>query len=287
MEKLRNSLYQHVEVLAEEISERSIGSYSRLEKAADYIHDSLEELGYSVREQVYKMQQDYRNVIAEVPGTAADKEIIVVGAHYDTVIGTPGADDNASGVAALLELARMCKNVRFKRTVRFVAFSLEEPPVFRTEFMGSRVYARRARQIGENIVAMLCLESVGFYTDVEGSQDYPLPLMSLFYPKQGNFVAVVGNFGSRDLVNKVEGNIKESCQVPVETLVSPSIVPGVDFSDHASFWEEDYPAVMITDTAMYRNPNYHRITDTIKTLDFETLSELVKGLFYTIRSLDD
>jgi hypothetical protein len=286
MEILQQNLYQHVHTLSDKIGERSLIRYTRLEQAADYIQSHLGSLGYKVEEQIYRMQgRDYRNLIATLPGRNIPQEIILVGAHYDTVTGTPGADDNASGVAGLLELARLCKNMELARTLRFVAFSLEEPPVFNSRYMGSRVYARQARLDKQNIVAMLCLESIGYYSHKENSQEFPLPIMRFFYPNQGNFIAVVGNLSSWNLVNRVKDNLKESCQVPVETLISPSLVPGVDFSDHASFWKEGYPAVMITDSALYRNPYYHLPSDTIHTLDFDSLTAVVKGVFHTIRKL--
>jgi Zn-dependent M28 family amino/carboxypeptidase len=286
MEMLERKLYQHVRILSVEIGERSLAHYAHLEQAAEYTRGYLKGLGYRVEEQVYRMEdRDYRNLIAVKPGGSAAQEVIVVGAHYDTVAGTPGADDNASGVAGLLELARLCQGTDFKRTIKFVAFSLEEPPVFRSPYMGSRVYAQRAHEAGEDVVAMLCLESIGYYSGEEGSQGFPLPLMGLFYPSRGNFVAVVGNFSSRRLVQRVARGLKQGCKVPVEMLIGPSLVPGVDFSDHASFWREGYPAVMITDSAFCRNPHYHMPTDMIDTLDFGSLAEVVKGLLHTIRIL--
>ncbi len=286
MEGLQQNLYRHIQVLSEEIGERSLARYANLERAADYIRDYLNSLGYRVQEQVYRRgERDYRNLVAELPGSALPGEIIVVGAHYDTVVDTPGADDNASGVAGLLELARLSQGLKFKRTLRFVAFSLEEPPVFGTQYMGSMVYARRARQQGDNITAMLCLESIGYYRKEVESQEYPLPLMNLFYPERGNFIAVVGDFPCWRLVRRVVRSLKKGAQVPVETLLSPSFVRGVDFSDHASFWKEGYPALMITDSAMYRNPHYHQPSDTLQTLDFDLLAEVVKGVFHAIQVL--
>ncbi len=287
MEFLGQNLYQHVQTLSEKIGERSLAHYDKLEQTAGYIRDYFRSLGYRVDEQVYQRgKKEYRNLIAELPGSSVPDEIILLGAHYDTVVGTPGADDNASGVAGLLELARLCKDLGPKRTLRFVAFSLEEPPVFKTEHMGSRVYAQRASEQKDDIIAMLCLESIGYYSNEKDSQAYPLPLMSLFYPEQGNFIAVVGNFNSMSLLRKVARGIKRGSNVPVETLTSPAFIIGVGFSDHASFWDEGYSAVMITDSAMFRNPNYHRLSDTIDTLNFELLSETVKGVFNTIQALD-
>jgi Zn-dependent M28 family amino/carboxypeptidase len=287
MEILKQKLYQHVQVLSVDIGDRSLSYHTHLEQAAEYIKEYMKVSGYKTENQIYQMNhRDYRNVIAIKPGKRKPQEVIVIGAHYDTVLGTPGADDNASGVAGLLELARLCQDRDFNHTLKFVAFTLEEPPVFRSKHMGSRVYARRAREAGENITTMLCLESIGYYTDEEKSQSFPLPLMGYFYPNQGNFVVVIGNFTSNRLVRRVAKGINAGCSIPVETFIGPSIVPGVDFSDHASFWKYDYPAVMITDSAFCRNPHYHLASDTIDTLDFDSLAEVLKGVLHTIKALD-
>jgi Zn-dependent M28 family amino/carboxypeptidase len=208
----------------------------------------------------------------------------LVGAHYDTAVFTPGADDNASGVAVLLELARLFQSVSSARTVRFAFFSTEEPPFFRTDDMGSRRYVERLKTRAETVSAMLCLEMVGYFSDEKSSQKYP-PLLRFFYPSEGNFAAVVGDFGSRQLVRRVAREIRASCRVPVESASLPRPVPGVDFSDHLNFWREGIPAVMVTDTAFYRNPHYHGPTDTPDKLDYILMSELTKGLASAVRAL--
>ncbi|MCX7635348.1 MAG: M20/M25/M40 family metallo-hydrolase, partial [Syntrophales bacterium] len=227
----------------------------------------------------------FSNIMVTIPGRKFPQEVVLVGAHYDTVAGTPGADDNASAVAALLELCRILKNDEPERSIKFVFFTLEEPPIFRSPYQGSVVYARAARARGENIVAMICLEMLGYYSDTKGGQGFPIPLMAALYSTTPNFIAVVGNFASRHLVGTVARSLRSAGTVAVETLTAFGLIPGVDLSDHRSFWDEGYPAVMITDTAFYRNPNYHTEGDTIATLDFSYLSALLEALVKMTRDL--
>jgi hypothetical protein len=279
-------LYQHVEYLSITIGSRSIFEYEKIEAAKHYIVSTLEHMGLTPSLQHFEYdQKKYSNIIVTVKGNATPDETVIIGAHYDTVYGTPGADDNASAVAVLLELCRVLKNVSPERTVKFIFFTLEEPPAFRTESMGSYVYAKRAQERGERIQAMLCLEMVGYYNDRKRGQSFPLPFMSLMYPSTPNFIAVVGNLASRSLTKKVAASIRKSSPIPVETLSTVSTVPGVDFSDHRSFWLMGYKAVMITDTAFYRNPNYHGERDTIDTLDFAKMSCLLAGLVCAVKDL--
>lgn len=279
MDDLVLNLKSHVMELSGRIGERNAVRYESLNKAADYIEKCFKAYGYEPESQFYVLEgRKYRNIHVTVPGNRAPGEIIVVGAHYDTVIGTPGADDNASGVAGLLELSRLFAGESPGRTIRFAAFTNEEPPFFRTGNMGSRVYAREARKNRENIVAMLCLEMIGYFSADKGTQGYPLPLMNAFYPKTADFIAVVGNLGSRSLVHRVAGSMKGRSGVGVESLATVAWVPGVDFSDHYSFYQEGYRAVMITDTAFYRNANYHMHTDTPDTLDYASMAQVVHGL---------
>lgn len=281
-------LYRHVEKLAVEIGSRSVFEYDKLSAAKEYILSCLTEMGYLPDVQEYSYQKGvFSNIIVSKPGTMPHQGVVVIGAHYDTVVGTPGADDNASAVALLLELCRLVKDCEPERTIRLVFFALEEPPIFRTEFMGSAVYARAAKEKGETIAAMIALEMLGYYSEREGGQGYPLPLMSLIYPSKPDFIAVVGNMPSRSLVEAVAGSLRKSGGVSVETLTTVPVVPGVDFSDHRSFWEQGYPAVMITDTAFFRNPNYHSGNDTIDTLDFERMSLLLRGLLQVAKDLAD
>jgi Zn-dependent M28 family amino/carboxypeptidase len=225
-----------------------------------------------------------RNLSAEIPGSTKPEEIVIVGAHYDTVYDCPGADDNTSGVAALLELARLLKDSHPARTLRFVAFVNEEPPWFQTESMGSLVYAREAHRKHEKIVAAISLETIGMYSDRPGSQQYPEP-MGLLYPDRGNFIGFVGNLSSRALVRNAIQVFRQSASIPSQGSAAPEFLSGVGWSDHWSFWQEGYPAVMVTDTAPFRNPNYHRPTDKPDTLDYASMARVVTGLQQVVTSL--
>ena len=286
---VRARLEAMVRTLAQTIGPRSYRDTASLAAAADFITQSFEAGGYTVTFQPYEVQGlTYRNLIAERQGTEEPEHILIVGAHYDTVEGTPGADDNASGVAVLLELARLHTETRFRKTVRFVAFTLEEPPFFRSRQMGSRVYARSLKAQGEQVEAMLCLEMVGYHSQEQGSQSFPFPLFWLrwHYPTTGNFITVVSNSASEPLQIHVRDALKATMALPVETFTGPWWIPGVDLSDHSSFWKEDYPAVMLTDTAYLRNPHYHRDSDKPDTLDYGAMAELVKGMSVALLALD-
>ncbi len=281
-----HNLYAHVEYLSEAVGSRSIREPHKIALARDYIFKTLNSYGLSPELQDYSVGGNvFSNIVVTLPGKGKPEEIIVVGAHYDTVSGSPGADDNASAVAMLLESARLIKDDVLERTTKLVFFTLEEPPIFGTEDMGSRVFARQAKKSGMDIKAMICLEMVGYFSEKKGGQAFPLPLMNLVYPSTPNFIAVIGNLKSRKLVDQVGQGLKRGCQVPVETLSAPSIVPGISLSDHSSFWKEGYSAVMITDTAFYRNPNYHQASDTKETLNYEVMAELLKGLVHVIHNL--
>lgn len=279
-------LYGHVERLSVKIGSRSVYEYDELTAAKEYILSSLKAMGHTPVLQDYPYRDRiFSNIIVSIPGKTDPGDIVLIGAHYDTVAGTPGADDNASAVALLLEMCRLLRHETPERTLRLVFFTLEEPPVFRSDFMGSAVHAREARSRQENIVAMISLEMLGYYSDEKGGQSFPFPLMSLIYPTTPDFVAVVGNLSSRGLVNNIASSMRKTGGIGVETLSTFSFVPGIDFSDHRSFWKMDYPAVMITDTAFYRNPNYHTEKDTIDTLDFTRMSALLPALVQAAKDL--
>ncbi|HWP01518.1 MAG TPA: M28 family peptidase [Methylococcus sp.] len=284
--QLRGRLERHVKALAGEIGERHLWRPEALAAAAAYIERTLADMGYAVVSQTYVTHgRSVRNLEAELEGTVPEGGIVVIGAHYDTVPGSPGANDNASGVAALLELARLAKGSRPARTLRFVAFVNEEPPLFYTKVMGSRVYARRARERGENIVAMISLETIGYYTEAPGSQGYPIPFFHLFYPSRGDFLAFVGNIASRDLVRRSIAAFRRHAAFPSEGVAAPGWVGGVHWSDHWSFWQEGYPAIMVTDTALFRYPHYHAASDTPDRLDFDGLARVVAGLGAVVADL--
>lgn len=283
-ETIRSNLEDTVRYLSHNIGQRSFLDIKRLNEAALYIEERLISINYKVeRQEFYFRGNSYFNIITKIKGINPDKRPIVIGAHYDTVVGTPGADDNASGVAALLELARLGISSRPVRDIIFVAFCLEEPPVFMTSRMGSFIFAKSLRQKGIKIEGMISLEMLGYFSDRKGSQLYPLSVFRLFYPNQGDFVAFVGNISSRSFTRRFLNIFRSVSSFPVESLNAPSIIPGVDFSDHRSFWRFGYPAFMITDTAFYRNPNYHGPGDVSSTLDYQRMEELVIGLYKTIK----
>ncbi len=275
---LAKRLRGHVDMLAGTIGERNTASYSQLRQSAAYIGGRFRELGYIVREEPYLADgKEVANIEAERKGGARPAEIVVIGAHYDSIPGSPAANDNASGVAAVLELARLFKDSKPARTIRFVAFVNEEPPWFTTAQMGSRVYARKARERGEKIVAMLSLETIGYFSDEPGSQHYPA-IFNIFYPDRGNFVCFVGNLGSRSLVRRVIGTFRETTPFPSEGVAAPAWIQGIGWSDHWSFWQEGYPALMVTDTAPFRYPHYHEPSDTPDKLDYGRMARVVSGL---------
>jgi Zn-dependent M28 family amino/carboxypeptidase len=275
---IHDNLKRHVAVLAGRIGERNVWRPEAMAAAASYIQESLEDAGYTVNVQPFTSRDlTVNNIEAVLPGHGAADEIIVIGAHYDSVADSPGADDNASGVAALLELARLLAGSTLPRTVRFVAFANEEAPFFYGDEMGSNLYAIRAQGQGERIEAMLSLETMGYYTDQPGSQRYPFPF-SLFYPDTGNFIGFVGNLASRTLVRRVVGAFRASTPFPSEGVAAPSGIEGVHWSDHWSFWEAGYPAIMVTDTAPFRYPHYHAATDTPEQFDYTGLARVTGGL---------
>jgi len=276
-----------VRVLAETIGSRTFRTQANLNATAEFITRSFESAGYTVTFHSYDVQDlTVRNIIAERRGSEEPDRVLILGAHYDTAEGTPGADDNASGIAVLLELARLHAETPFRKTVRFIAFTLEESPFFRSPHMGSRVYARSLRARGELVDAMISLEMVGYFSNEEGSQSFPFFWLRWMFPTRGNFITVVSNLTSTALQEQVRDGLKATMTLPVETFTGPWWIPGVDLSDHGSFWNEGYPAVMLTDTAFYRNPNYHEATDVPETLDYEAMAELVEGMSEVLMSLD-
>ena len=277
--RLTDHLRKHITVLSEEIGERNVWRDGTLDVTADYIEESLRSMGYEVASQAYTVRgQAVRNLEAVLNGTSLSKEIVVIGAHYDTVKGSPGANDNASGVAALLEIARLLSGKRLARSVRFVAFVNEEAPFFYTWEMGSHRYARRAHEHDDNIIAMLSLETIGYYSDAESSQHYPNPLYSWLYPNIGNFIGFVGNIASRQLVQQCLESFRRQNAFPSEGVAAPGWMLGIHWSDHWSFWQEGYSAVMVTDMALFRYPHYHASTDQPDKIDYTNLARVVSGL---------
>ena len=278
-ERLAKHLRKHIAVLSEEIGERNLWRNRTLDATADYIEKTLQAAGYTVSSQVYTVQgTSVRNLEAVHGGTSLAEEIVLIGAHYDTFSGSPGANDNASGVAALIEIARLLAAKTLARSVRFVAFVNEEAPFFYTWKMGSHRYARRAHERGDNITAMLSLETIGYYSDADGSQQYPNPVYAWLYPNTGNFIGFVGNLASRKLVRQCLGSFRRHSAFPSEGIAAPGRMMGIHWSDHWSFWQEGYAAVMVTDTALFRYPHYHATTDTPDKIDYERLARVVAGL---------
>lgn len=263
-----------------ELGERNTFVPENLKAAAALLDRELAAAGYRVERQTYRVEGDavdVDNLIVEIRGSRRPKEIVVIGAHYDSVSGTEGADDNASGAAALLALARRFARSKPERTLRFVAFANEEPPHFQTRDMGSWQYAKRCHDRGETVVAMLSLESLGYYDDTPGSQQYPPPLSAL-YPDTANFVAFASNVASRALTAQCARAFRARTSFPLETASLPEVVTGIGWSDQWSFWQFGWPAVMVTDTAPYRNPNYHEASDRPATLDYARMAQVVEGL---------
>jgi hypothetical protein len=285
----KEHLRQDVEVLAAMDPPRKAQNVIALDKSAEYILAEFKKAGG--RTDIQRFTQDgkeYKNVICSFGPEAGER--IVIGAHYDVQGDQPGADDNASGVAGLLELSRLVHALQpdLKCRVDFVAYTLEEGQFWKHPFdrhVGSHIHAKSLADAGVQVRAMICLEMIGYFSDSPNSQSFPLFFLKWFYPSKGNFIAVVGKWGQGSFVKKTQKLLSDSSQTAVESITASSLLPGVGFSDHQSYWRFGYPAVMITDTAFYRNKNYHKATDKADTLDFDRMAEVVKGLYWTITHL--
>lgn len=280
------NLQAHVTALTVEIGERSVYLPANLERTTDYIETFYRNLNLPVELETYRYHNlTAANVISEIDFSGRPAKRYLLGAHYDSVSGTVGADDNASAIAVQLETARALCRLKERQdsdvAVKCVSFALEEPPAFLTRYRGSRVHARKARDAGEQIDGMLCLEMVGYRCHRPGCQNYPFPLSRMNYPRQGDFIGIVGNLHSRNLTRSLYKAFQRNRDLPVVKLTVPFggwLMPSIRLSDHSSFWEQGYKAVMITDTAFYRNPHYHLESDTMDKLDFDFMAELVKSL---------
>lgn len=277
-ERIRDNLKTHVETLAISIGPRNLTSFGELERTADYIRQYLLQQEYVVSEDTYEGNgRTFRVLYTMLQGTGHPTEPFVVGAHYDTVDGSPGADDNASGVATVLELARTMKNSEPARPIIFAFFPNEEPPYFQTKDMGSLVFAKEFHHGISKFAGMIAVEAIGYYSDQPGSQKYPIAISS-FYPKQGNFIGFVGDTNSRELLKKAIAEFRLSTHFPSEGASVPTSIEGVGWSDHWSFWQVGVPAIMVTDTAPFRYPFYHRAEDTPDKLDFDKMARVTLGL---------
>jgi hypothetical protein len=283
---LAQRLRQHVEAIASR--PHNIAHYAELEAAAAYIEGALAGIGYGVVAQVFEADgRSVRNIEATVEpagGTAAAAKSLVIGAHYDSAGSAPGANDNGTGTAAVIELARLLKDASLGHRLRLVLFVNEEPPYFHTAEMGSLRYADALAARGEPVAGMLSLETLGSFSDAPGSQSYPWPL-SAFFPDTANFIAFVGMPASRGLVARAIGSFRSHTAFPSVGGVAPAAIPGIDWSDHWSFARLGIPALMVTDTAIFRYAHYHRQTDTPDKVDYERLARITKGLERTVREL--
>ena len=271
------ALERHVRMLASTLHPRSFEHAQNLDAAADYVLGEFRAIGASTDVQAYEVDgRTYRNVIARFgPATGP---LLVIGAHYDSCGDTPGADDNASGVAGLIELARALVATPPTQPVELVAYTLEEPPFFRTESMGSFQHARGLSRQGRDVRLMLSLEMIGFFRDTPRSQHYPIGALKVLYPDEGNFIALVGEYRDFGAMRRVKGLFKGASDLRATSINAPALVQGVDFSDHASYWRFGMPAIMVTDTAFLRNPNYHGAGDTADTLDYARMAKVVRGV---------
>lgn len=275
-----------LQFLAGSAQARYDGNVKRLNECAEYIFSEFRKLTGYVEEQKYFVGViEYKNVICSFG--PRDGERIVIGAHYDVCEVQPGADDNASGVAGLLEIARLLKNEspHLKYRIDLVAYTLEEPPNFRTKNMGSAVHAKMLHDQQVKIKAMICLEMIGYFSEKRHSQEYPLGIMKLVYPTKANYIAVIGKLGQGKTTRKIKRNMKRNSEIRTISLNAPASIPGIDFSDHLNYWRYGYVAVMITDTSFYRNANYHEKSDTIDTLNIDKMAEVIKGVFAAVMNL--
>jgi hypothetical protein len=284
-QEIVSHLRDHLTMLTRTIGERSVRMPANLDKSADYLEARFTSFGLAAQRQPYRFR---KLTVANIEGAQRSGRSgphYVIGAHYDSVAGTVGADDNASAVAVMLETARCMQRLDAAGEtiprITYVAFTLEEPPAYGTRHMGSRVYAAKAREAAAAIDGMICLEMVGYTCHEPGCQGYPFPLKYLGYPKAGDFIGIVGNRKSLPFSRRLRRGFERNPNLPVVGLTVPFdgwIMPAVRLSDHASFWSEGYRAVMVTDSAFYRNPHYHTASDTMQTLDVDFMAELVRSL---------
>jgi Zn-dependent M28 family amino/carboxypeptidase len=282
-------LFRHVDRLSGLIGPRPSSKPVAFDAAATYIERELQELGGTVEREWYDAgERQVSNIVASRTGTRRPHEIVILGAHYDTVAITPGADDNASAVAVLIETARLLRSTTFQRTVRFVGFACEEPPHFHTDTMGSQIHARRCREQNAKIVGMLCLEMVGYFTTAENSQQVPdaIPrFLRWIFPRRGDFLAAVGNLKSCGLLWNFRRGFKRATRLPLFSIALPEAIHEIRLSDNSSFWDQGYPALMLTDTSFLRNPHYHATSDTPDTLGYEQMAQVTLGVAGAIERL--
>ncbi|MEN3046480.1 MAG: M20/M25/M40 family metallo-hydrolase [Candidatus Hydrothermales bacterium] len=277
-------LKRHVEVLSLDIGKRNVFYYKNYLKTKEYILENLRNLNYEIREIKYR-SYGYDVFIIEVGKIFSSLEIFIIGAHYDSFYDSPGADDNATGVSLLIEIAKSFSNFNFKKDIRFLFFPNEEPPFFASKGMGSEVYAEILTKRKEKVELMISLESIGYYSDEKNSQKYPFPL-NFLYPDTANFIGIVSNLRSRFYMKKLSEIFKNNTSIQVQYLAFPPIIPEMNFSDHYPFWKRGTKALLVTDTAFLRNPNYHTKFDLPETIDYKRLFEVYKGIASFIEFLN-
>jgi hypothetical protein len=279
-------LRAHVETISRDFYPRDEGHPENLAKLATYIQSAFENTGADVTRHTFKVKgNNYSNVYAAFG--PATQERIIVGAHYDTVPGTPGADDNASGIAGLIELGHLLKNAVLSTRVELAAYALEEPPYFYTPQMGSAQHVKLLQQENVKVRMMFALEMIGYFSDKPDSQYLPMPVLSLLYPHEGNFIMVAGQFLDGTNVRIIKRTMRGASSLPVYSINAPGNLLGINLSDHVNFWNADLPAVMITDTAFYRYDGYHSPTDTADRLDYERMAMVVEGVYAAVLALAD
>lgn len=282
----KERLYADVHKLTSIDPPRNYANLDSLNAIADYIHEEFKQWDCTTEVQAYEADGEvYKNIVASFNAEKSSR--LVIGAHYDVCGDQPGADDNASAVAGLLEVGRLIHQLKpiLNHRVDLVAFSLEEPPFFQTPLQGSAIHASSLAKNRVEVKAMICLEMIGYFSDEPNSQLFPLPQLASLYPSVGNFIVVVGRTGEEQLVQQVKCSMQEAANIDVQSINAPPGVTGITFSDHASYWDQGYPAVMINNTSFYRNPHYHKVTDTIDTLDFDKMTEVVRGVYWALVGL--
>lgn len=283
---IRRRVEDDLNILAYDIGERNVQRcYTALVQGADFIEQRLGHMGYEIhRQRFWSQGKEVWNLWAEIPGHQKKDEILIIGSHYDTVPHSPGANDNGSAITANLELARALYKQPLKRTVRFVFFVNEEYPHFMTEEMGSLVYARSLKQKKEKISGMVCLETIGCYYDMPGTQRYPPPLHRI-YPNTGNFISFVGNLKSRSFVHRSITSFRQHASFPSEGITATELIRDIRRSDHYPFWRQGWPAFMVTDTANFRYPHYHKPTDLPNNINMDCLCRVISGLIQMVKDL--
>lgn len=279
-------LYADIKALTGINPPRNYLNIESLNRVAEYIHSEFQKLGCDLTVQPFVVNgNEYKNIICSFGERGAER--VIVGAHYDVYGPYPGADDNASGVAGLLEVGRLLNELKpvLTKRVDLVAYSLEEPPFFRTHKMGSYFHAKSLADGNAKVRIMICLESIGYFSEEPDSQHFPLFAFRWFFPDRGNFIVVVGKWGQGRPVREVQGLMSQASRIHVDSINAPSILPGIDLSDHRNYWKFGYDAVMVTDSAFYRNPHYHEPTDTIDTLNFDYMAEVIKGVYWAVVNL--